>query len=132
MIVDDADAAAAGAPRSMAVQVVEKKPLGWQLSAYGTLFSLLARPPLFAAYSAHMKPPAKSPFADALCSPMPGALLSVAVKVGDEVVEGQEMCVVEAMKMQNVLFAPRDGKVKSLLAEPGSVLSADQPIVDFE
>ena len=63
---------------------------------------------------------------------MPGALLTVAVKVGDEVVEGQEVCVVEAMKMQNVLFAPRDGKVKSLLAEPGSVLAADQPIVDFE
>jgi len=129
---DAADAAEAGTSRSMAVQVVGKTPLGWELSAYGTLFSLLARPPLFAEYSRHMKPPAKSPFADALLSPMPGALLSVAVSVGDTVVEGQELCVVEAMKMQNVLFAPRDGKVKALLATPGSVLAADQPIVDFE
>ena len=44
----------------------------------------------------------------------------------------QELCVVEAMKMQNVLHATRDGTVKSLLAQPGSTLSADQPIIAFE
>jgi len=122
----------APAPRAMAVQVIAKKPLGWHVSAYGTTYSVLSCPPLFAEYSKHMKPPAKSLYDSALLSPMPGALLSIAVSVGDEVVQGQEVCVVEAMKMQNVLFAQRDGKVKSILAQPGSVLSADQPIIDFE
>jgi propionyl-CoA carboxylase alpha chain len=45
---------------------------------------------------------------------------------------GQELCVVEAMKMQNVLTAPRDGVVKELLASAGSTLSADQAILSFE
>jgi len=120
------------AGRAVAVQVVERHPMRWHVSAYGTLFTLLARQPRFAALAAHMKPPPPSPFADALLSPMPGALISVAVAVGDSVVEGQEVCVVEAMKMQNVLTAPRDGKVKSLLAEAGSILVTDQPIIDFE
>uniref|UniRef100_A0A7S3ETA5 Propionyl-CoA carboxylase alpha chain, mitochondrial n=1 Tax=Haptolina ericina TaxID=156174 RepID=A0A7S3ETA5_9EUKA len=123
---------AAAVTRPMAVQVVERRPLKWQLSAFGTLFSLHARPPRFSQLATHMKPPPPPPFADALVSPMPGALLSVSVAVGEDVVEGQEICVVEAMKMQNVLFAPRTGKVRALLAEPGSVLVTDQPIVDFE
>ena len=45
---------------------------------------------------------------------------------------GQDLCVVEAMKMQNVLTAPRDGVVKELLASAGSTLSADQAILSFE
>ena len=52
--------------------------------------------------------------------------------MGDCVFEGKELCVVEAMKMQNVLVATRDGVVKALLAEPGATLSADQPIITFE
>ena len=63
---------------------------------------------------------------------MPGTLLSLAVEAGQRVVVGQELCVVEAMKMQNVLHATRDGVVKALLAPPGSTLSADQPIIAFE
>ena len=49
-----------------------------------------------------------------------------------QVYAGQELCVVEAMKMQNVLTAPRDGVVKELLATAGSTLSADQAILSFE
>ena len=48
------------------------------------------------------------------------------------VFEGKELCVVEAMKMQNVLHATRDGVVKEVLADAGSVLKADQPIITFE
>ena len=63
---------------------------------------------------------------------MPGKLLSVTVGVGDAVFVGQELCVVEAMKMQNVLTASRDGVVASLLAAPGDTLAGDQPIIAFE
>ena len=79
-----------------------------------------------------MKPPPKDPFADALTSPMPGTLVSVNVAPGDEVAMGHELGVVEAMKMQNVLTAERDGVVKAVLAAAGATLSADEPILTFE
>ena len=121
-----------GAPRSVALQVMERQRLGWRLVAYGSAFSVLARPPAFAALHAHMKPPPKDPFADALTSPMPGTLVSVNVAPGDEVAMGHELAVVEAMKMQNVLTAERDGVVKAVLAAAGATLSADEPILTFE
>jgi propionyl-CoA carboxylase alpha chain len=121
-----------GAPRPFAVQVLERRRLGWQLSAFGTMWGVNAAPQRFAAMAQHMKPPAASALDDALLSPMPGILISVSVEPGAMVAAGQELCVVEAMKMQNVLLAERDGQVSELLAEAGSTLAADQPILMFE
>lgn len=67
-----------------------------------------------------------------IMSPMPGLLLRVAVKPGDEVQEGEEIAVVEAMKMENILRAERKGRVKTVNAEQGDSLAADQVIVEFE
>src|SRR3546814_9110057 len=55
-----------------------------------------------------------------LLSPMPGLLLTVEVEEGREVKAGQELCVVEAMKMENILRAERDGVVKTISAKPRS------------
>ena len=74
-------------------------------------------------------PPDMSKF---LLSPMPGLLVSVAVKEGDKVQAGQELAVVEAMKMENILRATADGKVKKVHAEKGASLAVDQEIVEFE
>ena len=93
---------------------------------------MLVRSPASAALSVHMKPPASAATANMLLSPMPGTLLSVEVEKGTKVLEGDDLCVVEAMKMQNVLSAPRDGVVKEVLAAAGATLSADQPIISFE
>jgi len=117
---------------ALAVQVLERTTLGWTLSAWGTTFDVSARPPKFAELSAHMKPPPRSALDDALLSPMPGTLIELKVVEGDTVHFGQQLCVVEAMKMQNVLTASRDGVVKTLMAQPGSTLAADQPIMAFE
>ena len=76
------------------------------------------------------KPPSES--SSFLLSPMPGLLLKVSVKAGDEVRIGEELAVIEAMKMENVLRAARDGKVKCVLAEPTVSLAVDQPILEFE
>ncbi|HZH26220.1 MAG TPA: acetyl/propionyl/methylcrotonyl-CoA carboxylase subunit alpha [Azospirillaceae bacterium] len=73
-------------------------------------------------------PPDLSKF---LLSPMPGLLVSVAVKPGDEVKAGQELAVVEAMKMENILRADADGVVSKVHANPGDSLAVDQPIVEF-
>ena len=67
-----------------------------------------------------------------LLSPMPGLLVSVAAQPGQDVKAGQELAVVEAMKMENVLRAERDGRVQTLHARPGDSLSVDQAILEFE
>jgi propionyl-CoA carboxylase alpha chain len=66
-----------------------------------------------------------------LLSPMPGLLVSLAVKEGQAVRAGEEIAVVEAMKMQNVLRAEQDRTVKTLHAKPGESLAVDQAIVEF-
>jgi propionyl-CoA carboxylase alpha chain len=65
-------------------------------------------------------------------SPMPGAVYSLAVNVGDTVVPGQEVCVVEAMKMQNALRSQRNGKVKKIHVKVGQTVSTDDTLVEFE
>ena len=74
-------------------------------------------------------PPDTSKF---LLSPMPGLLVDVAVQPGQQVQAGERLAVIEAMKMENVLTAARDGKVAEVLAGKGESLAVDQPIVRFE
>ena len=65
-----------------------------------------------------------------LC-PMPGLVISIAVKEGQEVKAGETVAVVEAMKMENVLRAEIDGTVKTINAKPGDSLAVDAVIVEF-
>ena len=67
-----------------------------------------------------------------LLSPMPGLLREVAVKVGQEVKAGEKLAVIEAMKMENILKADQDCKVRKVSAAAGESLSVDQVIVEFE
>ena len=66
-----------------------------------------------------------------LLCPMPGLVVSLAVAEGQEVAAGDALCVVEAMKMENVLKAERDGKVSKILAKPGDSLNVDAVILEF-
>jgi len=67
----------------------------------------------------------------ALLCPMPGLVRSIAVKVGQEVKAGDQLCIVEAMKMENVLSAERDATVKAILAKEGDSLAVDAVIMEF-
>ena len=67
----------------------------------------------------------------ALLCPMPGLVRSVEVGVGQEVKAGEALCVVEAMKMENVLRAERDGVVKAIRVRPGDSLAVDAVIMEF-
>ncbi|WP_137389331.1 acetyl-CoA carboxylase biotin carboxylase subunit [Rhodoligotrophos defluvii] len=67
-----------------------------------------------------------------LLCPMPGLMISVDVSVGDKVKAGQAVCVVEAMKMQNVLRAERDAVVAAINAAPGATLAVGDVIMEFE
>ncbi|MGH7095764.1 MAG: biotin/lipoyl-containing protein, partial [Stellaceae bacterium] len=65
-------------------------------------------------------------------SPMPGLLAALIVGVGQEVKAGEPLAIVEAMKMENVLRAERDGRIAKLCAQTGDSLSVDQVILEFE
>jgi propionyl-CoA carboxylase alpha chain len=67
----------------------------------------------------------------ALRCPMPGVVRAIAVTEGQEVKAGETLAVVEAMKMENVLRAERDGVVKSIKARPGDSLAVDAVIMEF-
>jgi propionyl-CoA carboxylase alpha chain len=69
--------------------------------------------------------------AAALKCPMPGLVKTIDVKEGQEVKAGEPLCMVEAMKMENVLVAERDLKVKKILAKPGDSLAVDAVIMEF-
>ena len=82
----------------------------------------------------HLLMPYKAPpdLSRYVLSPMPGLLVDVAVQPGQKVQAGERVAVIEAMKMENVLFATQDGVVKKVLATKGESLSVDQLIVEFE
>jgi propionyl-CoA carboxylase alpha chain len=65
-------------------------------------------------------------------SPMPGTVLSVAVHDGDTVFQGQEIAVLEAMKMQNVIASPKAGKIKKVHVVPGMSVASDDTVVELE
>ena len=65
-------------------------------------------------------------------APMPGAVLSIQVAIGDGVLEGMEMCVLEAMKMEHSLLAPRKGLVKAIYVSKGQNVLIGEPIIELE
>ncbi|HYG25272.1 MAG TPA: biotin/lipoyl-containing protein, partial [Caulobacteraceae bacterium] len=66
-----------------------------------------------------------------IISPMPGLVVSMDVTQGQEVKEGEVVCVIEAMKMQNIIRAERDGVVKTVSAKGGDSVAADEVLVEF-
>lgn len=67
-----------------------------------------------------------------LLCPMPGLIVKIDVEVGQEVQDGQALCTVEAMKMENILRAERKGVVAKINAAPGDSLAVDEVILEFE
>ncbi|XP_041530659.1 propionyl-CoA carboxylase alpha chain, mitochondrial [Microtus oregoni] len=67
-----------------------------------------------------------------LRSPMPGVVVAISVKPGDTVAEGQEICVIEAMKMQNSMTAGKMGKVKSVHCKAGDTVGEGDLLVELE
>ena len=85
-----------------------------------------------AEYLALMPVKEKPDTSKLLLCPMPGLIVSLAVEEGQEVAGGDTLCVIEAMKMENVLKAERDGIVSKILAKPGDSLNVDAVILEFE
>jgi propionyl-CoA carboxylase alpha chain len=67
-----------------------------------------------------------------IISPMPGAIVSVSVAAGQTVVDGQELLVIEAMKMQNIIRAEKEAKIKSVKVKKGISVAVDETLIEFE
>ena len=108
-----------------------RNPLSLRVAHNGAQIDALVLSPRAAELYALMPykpPPDMSRF---VLSPMPGLLVEVAVQPGQKVQAGERVAVIEAMKMENVLFATADGVVGKVLAVKGDSLSVDQPILEF-
>jgi propionyl-CoA carboxylase alpha chain len=114
------------------MQVIERKPFNLVIQFMGTEFNMNIKTTLENAlhkFMPYYPPPDHSKL---LIAPMPGSIVSVAVKAGDQVKAGQELVVMEAMKMQNVLKARDNFKIKKVNVKPGDVVNNEQVMIEFE
>jgi len=111
---------------------IDRNGIGFRLTHGGAKNDVLVVTTRGAALASLMpikEPPDLSRF---LLSPMPGLLVTVPVTLGQEVKAGEELAVVEAMKMENILRAEQDCTVSKVCAKAGDSLAVDQVILEFE
>jgi propionyl-CoA carboxylase alpha chain len=111
---------------------VERRNMTYRLFHWGSQIDVMVLTARAAELLAAIPEKKPADTAKYLLSPMPGLLSQLMVRVGEEVKLGQHLAVVEAMKMENVLCAERDGKIQKALATVGETLSVDQPILEYE
>ena len=118
--------------KSMTFQLVEKNSDGYKIRFMGTVYDVTVRTDLEHDLSQYLKVKSKSESGNNIISPMPGRLLKVSVKPGDLVKQGDELLIVEAMKMQNVIKATRASRVKEVKVKTGDSVSANQLLISLE
>jgi propionyl-CoA carboxylase alpha chain len=115
-------------------RIVQVRRVGrdWELQTRGASHRVQVLNPHVAELAKHMidKPPPD--LSRLLLAPMPGLLTKLDVAVGDKVEPGQPVAVMEAMKMENILRAPKAATVKATPAKAGDSLAVDQVIMEFE
>jgi len=116
--------------QSICVQI-ETTDRGYRLFYRGAEIYAAVLSPRAAALSAHMLHKQPEDMSKFLLSPMPGLLAKLGVEVGQQVKEGDELAVVEAMKMENSLRATQDGTVAKIAASEGDSLAVDEIILEF-
>ena len=111
---------------------VERRGMIYRLFHWGSQADVVVLSPRVAQYQTLMPEKAPPDLSKFLLSPMPGLLTKVTVQAGQEVKAGEELAVIEAMKMENVLRADHDSKIAKVLAAQGDSLAVDQAIIEFE
>ncbi len=111
---------------------VERRGMIYRLFHWGSQADVVVLSPRVAQFQTLMPEKAPPDLSKFLLSPMPGLLTKVTVQAGQEVKAGEELAVIEAMKMENVLRADHDSKIAKVLAAQGDSLAVDQAIIEFE
>ena len=114
------------------VMKVARIPGGYRLRLRGADLRAQVFAPRMAELAALMPEKLPADTSKLLLCPMPGLVVSLNVAEGDAVFEGQALCTVEAMKMENILRAERNGTVAKINAAPGASLAVDDVIMEFE
>ena len=104
---------------------------GFRMRTRGADLKVLVRTPRQAELSKHMQEKLPPDTSKMLLCPMPGLLVKIDVELGQEVQEGQPLCTVEAMKMENILRAERKGVVAKINSSVGDSLAVDDIILEF-
>ncbi|MEN8873456.1 MAG: biotin/lipoyl-containing protein, partial [Pacificibacter sp.] len=105
---------------------------GFRIRNRGADLKVYVRTPRAAELSKYMLEKVAADTSKLLLCPMPGLIVGIDVAVGDEIQEGQTLCTVEAMKMENILRAERKGVVSKINASAGDSLAVDEVIMEFE
>ncbi len=110
---------------------IGKLTSGFRMRTRGADLRVLLRTPRQAELSKYMRDKVPPDTSKLLLCPMPGLIVKVDVEVGQEVQEGQPLCTVEAMKMENILRAERKGIVTKINSHVGDSLAVDDVILEF-
>ena len=110
---------------------INKITAGFRMRTRGADLKVLVRTPRQAELSKHMQEKLPPDTSKMLLCPMPGLLVKIDVEIGQEVQEGQPLCTVEAMKMENILRAERKGVVAKINSSVGDSLAVDDIILEF-
>ena len=105
---------------------------GYHVRHLGSQQDIVVRSVAQHTLAKHMLAPEVKDVSNFLLCPMPGTLISLSVAEGQTVEAGQQLAVVEAMKMQNILRAEKKGVVKSIRSQAGARLKVDEVIIEFE
>ncbi|NOD74679.1 acetyl/propionyl/methylcrotonyl-CoA carboxylase subunit alpha [Ruegeria sp. HKCCD4332] len=105
---------------------------GFRIRNRGADLKVLVRRPRQAELAKLMPEKLPPDTSKMLLCPMPGLVVKIDVEVGQEVQEGQALCTIEAMKMENILRAEKKGTVAKINAGPGDSLAVDEVIIEFE
>lgn len=118
--------------KPLASQMMQSLPEGFRLQFHGAIHDVVVRNEVEALYGQYMQPKPDVDTSNLLLCPMPGVLISVAVDIGQKVELGQELAVVEAMKMQNVLRSEKRGVINNIMQSAGDSLKVDDIILEYE
>ncbi len=117
-----------GAPFAVKMKV---DPEGYPLRLRGVTVRALVASPRGAELHKRIPEKEKADTSKLIISPMPGLVVSIDVKPGQEVKEGEGVAVVEAMKMQNIIRAERDGVVSKVHFAAGASVAADEVLIEL-
>ena len=111
---------------------IDRLDMGYQLTTSGVSQKVVVLTPRQSDLYHRMPEKIPADTSNLLLCPMPGLVVKIHVKAGDEVSAGQALAIIEAMKMENILRAEKDGRIEKVSVKAGDSLAVDDVILEFE
>lgn len=118
--------------KPLVLQYLGPLEMGFRIQYHGSKYKVNVYSQEQNDLSIYMKSQSVAEQSKVISSPMPGRIISIAVNEGEEVIEGTELVVVEAMKMQNILRTPQTGIIKKIHVQAGNNVKSGQVLIEFQ